>query len=274
MSVDLDHVMIVVPLRKPRAKLSAKRRVGSMNGRESQLKNVLAKIEHANDRNTNSLPSLGHTKGKDENQPHVSCLKGYARESLGLVRALEVYSPNNPATAKWRSGLQPLSLYQQSKLEKSVRDYKRLYSVQHSPPHATLTVRWRNNGKEICYTEESLQKIFSHFGQIRKISFQSACSAHIVLENAENACLALGLSNLGFPRCPLHVRWLPEEQKRLLWRKNDAVAEPMKVKNAVINGRNTGGLHEPSKKGARKSPQALMRHSQICRTTPTDQFTQ
>lgn len=181
-----------------------------------------------------------------------------------------MYSPNNPATAKWRSGLQPLSIYQQSQLEKSVRDYTRLYSVQHSPPQTTLTVRWRNHGTKSCYTEESLEKIFSHFGPVRKISFQSECSAHVVLENAESACAALSLSNLGFPRCPLHVRWLPEEQKRLLWRRKDAIAKPMKLKDAVIHERVTGSKDGRHKKGIRfKSPQALTRHSQICCTINT-----
>lgn len=181
-----------------------------------------------------------------------------------------MYSSNNAATAKWRSGLQPLSVYQQSQLEKSVRDYTRLYSVQHSPPYTTLTVRWRNHGEENCYTVESLQKIFSHFGPIRKISFRSDCSAHVVFENAENACSALSLSNLGFPRCPLHVRWLPEEKERLLWRRKDAIPKPMKLKGTVINGRKTGSLKESPKWGIRKSPQALTRHSQICCTVHTN----
>lgn len=190
----------------------------------------------------------------------------------GLIRALEVYSPNNPAAAKWRSGLRPLSIYQQCQLEKSVRDYTRLYSVQHSPPQTTLTVRWRNHGTVSCYTEESLQKIFNHFGPVRKISFQSECSAHVVLENAESACAALSLSNLGFPRCPLHVRWLPEEQKRMLWRRKDAIPKPMKLKGIAIDGRDTA--KEPNKMGTRfKSPQALTRPSQICCTFHTKSHT-
>ena len=166
-----------------------------------------------------------------------------------------MYSPNNPAAAKWRSGLRPLSIYQQSQLEKTVRDYTKLYSVQHSPPSTTLAVRWRNHGIVSCYTEESLLKIFSHFGQVRKISFQSECSAHVVMVNIESACVALSLSNLGFPRCPLHVRWLPEEQKRLLWKRKDAIPKPSK---------------KPDKKGTRfKSPQALTRPSQISCTFHT-----
>lgn len=186
----------------------------------------------------------------------------------GLVRALEVYSPNNPAAAKWRSGLRPLSIYQQSQLEKTVRDYTKLYSVQHSPPSTTLTVRWRNHGAVSCYTEESLLKIFSHFGPVRKISFQSECSAHVVMENAESACAALSLSNLGFPRSPLHVRWLPEEPKRLLWKRKDAIPKPMKLKYVAID-RGTGSK-EPDKKGTRfKSPQALTRPSQISCTFHT-----
>ena len=177
-----------------------------------------------------------------------------------------MYSPNNPAAAKWRSGLPPLSMYQQSQLIKTVRDYTKLYSVQHSPPSTTLTVRWRNHGTVSCYTEESLLKIFSHFGQVRKISFQSECSAHVVMENAESACAALSLSNLGFPRCPLHVRWLPEEQKRLLWKRKDAIPKP----NVSIDRRRTGSKEPRDKKGTRfKSPQALTRPSQICCTFHT-----
>ena len=165
----------------------------------------------------------------------------------------------------WRSGLRPLSIYQQSLLEKTVRDYKKLYSVQHSPPQTTLSVRWRNHDTVPCYTEESLRRIFSHFGPVRKISFQSECSAHVVLENAESACAALSLSNLGFPRCPLHVRWLPEEQKRLVWRRKDSIVKPPST-----NGRETGNKGSERKgatKGAEfKSPQALTRRSQICCT--------
>ena len=187
--------------------------------------------------------------------------------SSGLLRALEVYSPNNPAAAKWRSGLRPLSIYQQSQLEKSVRDYTRLYSVQHPPPQTTLSVRWRNHGAVSCYTEDCLQRIFGHFGPVRKISFQSECSAHVVLENAERACAALSLSNLGFPRCPLHVRWLPEEHKRLLWRRKDAVPKPMK--DTAMDGRKTVSK-ESNRKGSKfKSPQALTRPSQICYTFHT-----
>lgn len=187
----------------------------------------------------------------------------------GLVRALEVYSPKNPAAAKWRSGLRPLSIYQQSQLEKTVRDYTKLYSVQHSPPETTLTVRWRNHGTVSCYTEESLHKIFSHFGPVRKISFQSECSAHVVLENAESACAALSLSNLGFPRCPLHVRWLPEEQKRLLWKRKDAVPKSTNVNYTAIDGRETRSKESDKKGTGLKSPQALTRPSQICCTFHT-----
>lgn len=187
----------------------------------------------------------------------------------GLVRALEVYSPNNPAAAKWRSGLRPLSIYQQSQLEKSVRDYTRLYSVQHTPPQTTLSVRWRNHSPVSCYTEESLRKIFVHFGPVRKISFQSKCNAHVVMENAASACAALSLSNLGFPRCLLHVRWLPEEHKRLLWRRKDAVPKPMTMKHMSMDTRESGSK-ESNRKGSRfKSPQALTRPSQICCTFHT-----
>lgn len=147
-------------------------------------------------------------------------------KSPGLIRALEVYSPNHPAADKWRSGLRPLSIYQQNQLQKAVRDYTKLYSVQHTPPQTTLSVRWRNHGSVTCYSKESLLKIFSHFGPVRKISFQSECSAHVVLENVESACAALSLSNLGFPSSPLHVRWLAEERKMLVWRRKDAVAKP------------------------------------------------
>lgn len=183
-----------------------------------------------------------------------------------------MYSPNNPAAAKWRSGLHPLSIYQQSQLEKSVRDYTRLYSAQHSPPDTTLRVRWRNHGDVSCYTEESLRRIFGHFGPVRKISFQSKCSAHVVLENAESACAALSLSNLGFPRCPLHVRWLPEEHKRLLWRRKDAIPKPMTLKDRSMDGRETGSKEsnrKESKESRFKSPQALTRPSQICCTFHT-----
>lgn len=84
MSVSLDHVMTVLPLRKPHAKLRAKRRADLTDGRESQIKDVLAKIEDADDRKTYLLPSPGYTKGGNENRLLVSCLKGYVRESPGM----------------------------------------------------------------------------------------------------------------------------------------------------------------------------------------------
>lgn len=176
-----------------------------------------------------------------------------------------MYNPKNPAVAKWRSGLRPLSIYQQSQLEKTVRDYTKLYSIQHSPPLTTLNVRWRNHGADTCYTEESLRRIFSHFGSVRKICFQSDCSAHVVFENAESACAALSLSNLGFPRCPLHVRWLPEEHRRLVWRRKDAIAKPMPIDERETRSKESN--RKESTKGSRfKSPQALTRASQICCT--------
>lgn len=187
----------------------------------------------------------------------------------GLVRALEVYSPSNPAAAKWRLGLRSLSIYQQSQLEKTVRDYTKLYSVQHSPPNTTLTVRWRNNGAVSCYTEEALLKIFNHFGPVRKISFQSECSAHVVMENVESACAALSLSNLGFPRCPLHVRWLPEEKKRLLWKRKDSIPNSIKLKFVTIDQRGTGSKEQDQKGAKFKSLQALTRPSQVSCTPHT-----
>lgn len=84
MSVSLDHVMTVLPLRKPHTKLWAKRRADLTDGRESQIKDVLAKIEDVDDRKTYLLPSPGYAKGGNENRPLVSCLKGYVRESTGM----------------------------------------------------------------------------------------------------------------------------------------------------------------------------------------------
>ena len=176
-----------------------------------------------------------------------------------------MYSPNNAAVAKWRSGLQPLSVYQQCQLEKTVRDYTKLLSVHHSPPQITLSVRWHNHGELPCYSRESLFKIFSHFGAVRKISFQSQCSAHVVFENIESACAALSLSNLGFPSCPLHVRWLPETTRKLLWRRRDATPKVSPTRNAGIERNDAKSEKKACNTRAPglKSPQALTRPSQI-----------
>lgn len=144
-----------------------------------------------------------------------------------------------------------------------MRDYTKLYSVQHSPPSTTLTVRWRNHGAISRYTEVALLKIFNHFGPVRKISFQSECSAHVVMENAESACAALSLSNLGFPRCPLHVRWLPEEKKRLLWKRKDSIPKPIELKFVMIDQRGTGSKEQDQKGAKFKSLQALTRPSKF-----------
>ncbi|XP_068698853.1 uncharacterized protein [Montipora foliosa] len=250
MSIGLKQIITVVPLQKPREKPWVKS--GLKGKRTDSISGVLKSLKKAEDKKR--ISSEWPKRDKEETRDRIakSSLTGFPRKSPGLIRALEVYSPKNPAAAKWWSGLLPLSVYQQNQLEKTVRDYTKLYSVQHTPPQTTLSVRWRNHGADTCYTEESLRKIFSHFGPVRKISFQSECSAHVVLENVESACAALSLSNLGFPRCPLHVRWLAEKRKKLVWRRKDAVAR------ALANS----GPRGTRKKGS-KSPQALTRPSQI-----------
>ncbi|CAH3152672.1 unnamed protein product [Porites lobata] len=266
MSLSLTHVITVVPLRKPREKLWLKR--SCVKEKANQITQVLEKFEKVDDNRDDSLlRPRRNSKNESDNRPAVSNLKGVSRESPGLLRALKLYSPNNLTAAKWRSALRPLSIYQQSLLEKSVRDYTRLYSVQHTPPQTTLSVRWRNHGTVPSYTEESLQRVFGHFGSVRKISFQSECSAHVVLENAESACAALSLSNLGFPECPLHVRWLPEEHKRLLWKRKDAVPKPMK--EIKMRRRDTASKESCGKRPRFQAPQALTRPSQICCTFHT-----
>jgi len=82
-AIGLKQVMAVIPLRKPREKLWAKR--SSERGKASQIKGVLAKFEEADNRKSDS--SLRHQRRVDQkdvgNRPTVSCLKGFARESPG-----------------------------------------------------------------------------------------------------------------------------------------------------------------------------------------------
>ena len=82
-TIGLKQVMAVIPLRKPREKLWAKR--SSERGEASQIKGVLAKFEEADKRKSDSL--LWHQRRVDkkdkDNRPTVGCLKGFARESPG-----------------------------------------------------------------------------------------------------------------------------------------------------------------------------------------------
>ena len=82
MSISLKHVMTVVPLRKPREKLWARRT--SERGKASQITDVLAKFEEADDRKSGSLSWQGRDKGEAGNRPTISGLKGFARESPGM----------------------------------------------------------------------------------------------------------------------------------------------------------------------------------------------
>ncbi|XP_074625757.1 uncharacterized protein LOC141883987 [Acropora palmata] len=253
MSIGLKEVITVLPLQKPREKPWLR---DNLEGQKTDsIREVLEKFKEVVDRQSVASARLKKLDKIETDERTATCgLRGFPRESPGLIRALEVYSPNNPATAKWRSGLRPLSIYQQNQLQKAVRDYTKLYSVQHTPPQTTLSVRWRNHGTVTCYSRESLLKIFSHFGPVRKISFQSECSAHVVLENVESACAALSLSNLGFPSSPLHVRWLAEERKMLVWRRKDAVANPLSNSERKKTGRKGPNKTIMSKGRRFKSP--------------------
>ena len=84
-TIGLKQVVTVIPLRKPREKLWAKR--NSERGKASQIKGVLAKFKEIDYRKSDS--SLWHQrrverKKDTDNRPTISCLKGgFARESPG-----------------------------------------------------------------------------------------------------------------------------------------------------------------------------------------------
>ena len=81
-TIGLKQVMAVIPLRKPREKLSAKKT--SERGKASQITDVLAKFEEVDNRKSDS--SSWHRrvdKKETDNRPIISCLKGFPRESPG-----------------------------------------------------------------------------------------------------------------------------------------------------------------------------------------------
>lgn len=82
-TVELTDIMAVIPLRKPREKLWAKK--SSERGKESQIKTVLAKFEEAGKRK-NDLSSL-HRKVEEketDKRQTISCLNRFARASPGM----------------------------------------------------------------------------------------------------------------------------------------------------------------------------------------------
>ena len=81
-TIGLEHVMAVIPLRKPREKLWAKK--SSERGKASQIKGVLARFEEADSRKNDSSSLNGKVDKKEtDNRPTVSRLKCFARESPG-----------------------------------------------------------------------------------------------------------------------------------------------------------------------------------------------
>ena len=84
MNVSLKHVITVVPLRKPREKLWAKKICDRSRERVNQITEVLEKLEEVDDRQSGSLQWRGKDKDENDNRPTISSLKGFARESPGM----------------------------------------------------------------------------------------------------------------------------------------------------------------------------------------------
>lgn len=83
-TISLKNVMAVIPLRKPREKLWAKKT--SARGKASQITAVLTKFGEVDNRSKRDSSSRHETRDKKEteNRPTISCLKGFARGSPGM----------------------------------------------------------------------------------------------------------------------------------------------------------------------------------------------
>lgn len=88
-AISLNNVMAVIPLRKPREKLWAKKTCE--RGKEDQIADVLTKFGEVDSRKRNLSSRHGARDKKETDiRPTISCLKGFARESPGTYMCVHI----------------------------------------------------------------------------------------------------------------------------------------------------------------------------------------
>ncbi|XP_032238168.1 uncharacterized protein LOC116618519 [Nematostella vectensis] len=152
---------------------------------------------------------------------------------------------------EWSAVLHPMSYHHGVAMARSVRDHVTMKASGLQPPMSTLYVRWHGNENFLVYNVRTLYRIFIHFGEVRKITITSPCSATVVFKCIESACRALSMRNLGQWQNPLHMRWLPNVP-HVMWDKEESRAQPYVVQHPPIKER-----------GDSTTPPATMRSSQI-----------
>jgi hypothetical protein len=122
---------------------------------------------------------------------------------------------------------------------RSLRDLKAMATNRQAQPLTTVHVRWQNNRYGLIYSPNHLIYIFSHFGNIIRVTLQSPCSAHVTFESIAGACRAISMKNTGVEGYPLHVCWLPKAWQNAYWKKKDAVPKTYVIKKQRNQNKNT-----------------------------------
>lgn len=133
----------------------------------------------------------------------------------------------------WKSVLQPISIYREANLLRSIRDCKIMKQNEQRQPLTTVYARWPGNENYTSYTIDDVIEIFSHFGSIRRTRLQSPCSAFVTFDSIESACRAIGAKNIGISGYPIHVCWLPKANQNERWVKRSAFPKPYTLPDLV-----------------------------------------